>query len=391
MTHARNRGGASGDARRMEYLVHRGIESLVCNDTGSCQHLGLLHERYAPIVADRGDDRGKLRKKQSKNDKQSGRDEPIDLWFKCLEKVEIPSGYAAFVRRWEHSFAGAGHRMFEGQTQGRLLIGHGYPAPTDVGLTLHRTWGVPVLPGSAIKGLLAHFVAAAEGEHADWTGPGYDSEGKRLVTQPGSRYAELFGMPALEGEDAADAARGTLVVHDALWLPPTDKDAVIPVARDVLTVHHKEYYENGGIPNDWDDPNPVPFLSVRPRCQFLFALSCADPVRLAKACAWLKEALSAWGIGGKTSSGYGRMDFPADGKLLEELAAYLRHEKKTRRASEKEILTALRTSWLEKLAMLPPALYGEVAKMIEDQINSHKRKSELAQLLADLKERLDER
>jgi CRISPR-associated protein Cmr6 len=45
----------------------------------------------------------------------------------------------------------------------RLLVGHGTQSPTEVGLTTHRTWGVPVVPGTALKGLLSHYVDAVYG------------------------------------------------------------------------------------------------------------------------------------------------------------------------------------------------------------------------------------
>jgi CRISPR-associated protein Cmr6 len=82
----------------------------------------------------------------------------------------------------------------------------------------------------------------------------------------------------------------------------------------VLTVHHKSYYDAGGRvaqgrpepwPNDYDDPNPVAFMTVHPRARFLVAVS-GGGEETALAAHILKQAIEEWGVGGKTSLGYGR-------------------------------------------------------------------------------------
>jgi CRISPR-associated protein Cmr6 len=47
-------------------------------------------------------------------------------------------------------------RVFE--LASRLLIGHGNASATDVGLSMHHTWGVSVILGSAMKELPAHYL-----------------------------------------------------------------------------------------------------------------------------------------------------------------------------------------------------------------------------------------
>ena len=97
------------------------------------------------------------------------------------------------------------------------------------------------------------------------------------VGEPGRFYRALFGAPDV---DDTDASAGLVVFHDALYVPgstPGDK----PFAVDVLTVHQRSYYgqdkERGGVagerwPNDYDSPNPVGFISVRPGTKLLLAL-----------------------------------------------------------------------------------------------------------------------
>jgi len=105
----------------------------------------------------------------------------------------------------------------------------------------------------------------------------------------------------------AGASGGLVTFHDALYVPRIGESEDRPFAADVLTVHQRSYYDSSGksAPNDYDPPNPVAFLTVRPGARLLFALSGpADWTELAEKL--LHDALEQWGVGGKTSAGYGR-------------------------------------------------------------------------------------
>ena len=80
---------------------------------------------------------------------------------------------------------------------------------------------------------------------------------------------------------------------------------------DVMTPHHPKWLDGEKPPTDFDSPVPVPFVSVRGK--FRVAVSWHGPMSEKAAC-WtelgfdlLTEALREWGVGGKTSSGYGRL------------------------------------------------------------------------------------
>lgn len=283
-------------------------------------HLGLAYDAWAPTGPG-----GKV------PDAQRGG------WLRSLARTEIPQDYGAFFRRWTSTFKSLNDRMFELELVSRLLVGHGNPSATDVGLTVHHTWGVPLIPGSALKGLLAHYVDAVYGPddvgRALWEQP-QDQEQRALyrgVTWKGSTirsgagvvYRALFGSPDAEEDRTyeerglpAGAAAGLVIFHDALYVPGSAPDDR-PFAADVLTVHQRSYYESMGStpPNDYDDPNPVPFLTVRPGVRFVFALS-GPPEWTDLAERLLTEALQAWGVGAKTSSGYGRLERPSSRKAF---------------------------------------------------------------------------
>jgi CRISPR-associated protein Cmr6 len=260
-------------------------------------------------------------------------------WLDWIVNTCVPTDYARFFDRWKASFREAtdaesiGDHTFTLELGSRLLIGSGNSSGSEIGLTLHHTWGVPVIPGSALKGVLAHFVDATMGPPPPDAAPWQQLDGERereayqgvtwgshgAVRGPGSIYRLVFGAPDTSGDDEmrgqgfdAGAAAGLVTFHDALYMPGSvagDK----PLAVDVLTVHQKRYYDASGghWPNDYDNPVPVSFLTVRPGAKFLVALS-GPPSWTALVAHLVPEALASWGIGGKTSAGYGRLVEPGE-------------------------------------------------------------------------------
>jgi CRISPR-associated protein Cmr6 len=250
-------------------------------------------------------------------------------WLDRCEHIVPHPDYTHFLRLWTDSFGP--DSLVTVEFESRLLIGHGNPSGADVGLTVHQTWGVPIIPGSSLKGLLAHFIDASYGtdDPADearrnWRGPTWQNGRVASGQNAGTLYATLFGKPPATGADKlADPSRtdevsgnaGCVVFHDALW-SPRQTPPESPFALDVLTVHQPGYYNDKGAswPNDWDAPNPVNFITVKPRARFVIALTCRGQRDPDIAAQWLKFAreqlllaLQQWGVGGKTAAGYGRL------------------------------------------------------------------------------------
>lgn len=266
-------------------------------------HPGLAYDVWAPV--EHGD--GKVA------------DQARGEWLAGVRGIGIDPHYEAAFERWKASFAADGVcRVVE--TTSRLLVGHGNPSGSDVGLTVQHTWGVPMIPGSALAGVLAGYVheelgggaraGEREPERARWLGPRYDDRGV-VVAPPGERYGCLFGVPELAGDRAQGRERnpgaaGLVTFCDALYVPGSAGGR--PFAEDVLTVHHREYYGRQGAvpPTDHDDPNPVSFLGVGKGVRFLLAL-CGPREWTEVAMKLLIDALAWRGVGGKTSAGYGRL------------------------------------------------------------------------------------
>lgn len=178
-----------------------------------------------------------------------------------------------------------------GKVIGRLAVGRG-ESVLETSVRLHHTYGVPFIPGSALKGTTANF-ARNHLDKNDWA-KGTDA------------YNVIFGKQ----EDA-----GYITFHDALLRPRSGRgEKGVALHQDVLTPHHPDYYQakdDPPPPADWDSPDIIPFLSATGT--YLIALTAPDECAdwLAQTLKILKLALSAEGIGvgAKTSSGYGRFEF----------------------------------------------------------------------------------
>lgn len=208
-----------------------------------------------------------------------------------VARTDAPKDYEVYQNRYRQALAHRGAEIRERETLGRLVVGLGGESVLETHLTLHRTYGVPYIPGSAIKGLLSRF-AATRLEGAAWA---RDLDPKNF--HRGEAQKALFGTT----EEA-----GLLVFFDAVPI-------TYQLHPDVMTPHHSNYYSGENVPPaDWDSPIPVPFLSVTGR--FLFALGLASGVSKEEGKPWLEAAwkilelaLREEGIGAKTTSGYGRM------------------------------------------------------------------------------------
>lgn len=280
-------------------------------------HLGLAYTSWAPTESD-----GKVP------------DSKRPQWLRELAHIRVSADYAHAFARWRSTFKADGDRVREVELVSRLLVGHGNASAADVGLAVHHTWGVPVIPGSALKGLLGHYVDALYGPESPdlppWHQPESEAErvpyqgpvwrGSRIQRGPGDVYRSLFGAPDADEDRemrerglGAGTAAGSVIFHDALYVPGSAKDER-PYEVDVITVHQRSYYNSSGRdgwPNDYDLPNPVGFLTVRCGVRMLLALS-GPPRWTELAERLLVDALREWGAGAKTSAGYGRFAPPEE-------------------------------------------------------------------------------
>lgn len=188
--------------------------------------------------------------------------------------------YRAHYDRWKQLLEKRRAALGQATVQGRMIVGLGAESVLETSIVLHPMYGVPMIPGSALKGLASSTVGRLFKDER-WK-------------QGGESHKIVFGE-----KDGA----GYVTFHDALFVPPNDER--LPLDLDVMTVHHRAYYGTGDKPPaDWDSPVPVPFLTARG--DYLIALE--GPMEWVSA-AWqiLQAALAEEGIGAKTAAGYGRM------------------------------------------------------------------------------------
>lgn len=209
-------------------------------------------------------------------------------WSDHLEKIvhesarRIPSGYQRFFDRLRARTAvGPGYRrVLLATSLSPAICGMGERTPGENGLTLHPVYGVPYLPGTSLKGILRAWVLSQDWD-AGW------QEG-------GEHFCTLFG----KGGDAGSAA--VVDILDALPIPGSHM-----LTLDVLTPHHKEYYEGKGAPLGWENPVPIQFLAASQGVRYRIIIE-GDPGWVEKAAEWLALALADRGIGAKSRAGYGR-------------------------------------------------------------------------------------
>jgi CRISPR-associated protein Cmr6 len=361
-------------------------------------HVGLAYDRYAPL------EDGKIP------------DNKRDAWLRDIASIALPVDYKFAYERWKNTWT-TGHRNARAvivRLASRLLVGHGHSSPTEVGLTLHPTWGVPMIPGSALKGLLNHYIDAVYGpgdisshpahesipehlrERARYRGVKWDSRGRVPLHGPGEFHRALFGAPAAQSDpqyaSTSGETIGEVVFHDALYVPRSIADDR-PLAVDVLTVHQKNYYNNQGRrggPTDYDEPNPVSFLTVKPGAQFLLALG-GNPDWAEFALRELLDALAEWGVGGKTAAGYGRIDrdavVPVTGAALPSrsrgaMEDFKRWLERTSEMAQRERLEDFRKEWSSKRGEFSVEERKAIGDALKREINSKKLKDERDRLLA---------
>lgn len=195
---------------------------------------------------------------------------------------------------------------FELKTATRLIIGFGERGGLDFGITLHHTYGVPVLPGSALKGSASSFAHATGGP--DWA---------KTPGNKGKFAADLFGGRHQPARGREIVASGLVDFLDAWWVPD---GYATPFTRDVITPHHNSYFSKDGWPDGMDDPVPVSIIVLRPGLTFLFTVRGPDKTREVAA-GILRDALChrrdpdnndrtlpGQNLGGKKTIGYGRFE-----------------------------------------------------------------------------------
>ena len=212
------------------------------------QHAGLLLQRYLCENAT-GDD-GNTEEKRA----------ILLSAINAATNEDVRVLYKSAFNRWSASLP-TEPAPVDLQTAGRLIVGLGSENILETGIRLHHNYGMPIIPGSALKGLAAHYCDQVWGER-DSLNPSEqalpfrsarkaDKKNNRPAEPAGKYHQLLFGTT----DDS-----GCIVFHDAWYVPESSPQ---PLVLDVMTPHHPKWLDGSAPPTDFDSPRPVPFLSVK--------------------------------------------------------------------------------------------------------------------------------
>lgn len=253
-------------------------------EASRCKNLGLLLDKYPPrwALLPAQKDRGK------------------GTWLKeIVDGNHVDANLAGQVyERWRNATEAAGAIHFSGTTDWRMVVGLGGETVLETDLTLHHLYGIPFIPGSALKGLTRAYVTKE-----------VDTYKSDSVEKDYPDILRIFG---------AQEHAGTVIFFDAM-----PENGEFKLDLDIMNPHYPNYYSEKKIPSNDQNPNPITFLTVT-RTTFRFALAPrrkddnAD-VELVKD--WLQKALQDYGVGGKTSAGYGSLTVKASANGAEEATA----------------------------------------------------------------------
>ncbi len=224
------------------------------------------------------------------------------------------------------------------QLEARLAINLSDSLIQNAGISLDRLFGLPYIPGSAIKGVCRH--AALEELKAVQGNEQKQRLFETFQTVFGASETDYREKGALHefrryaGEKEQQTRRGAI---DFLPAYPVNQAMI---AVDLTNVHYPDYYRTGKETMlAKEQPRPNPFPVVEPGARFAICLVAngmdEKPGILNVAVYWLKLALTIRGLGAKTASGYGWFSIPENGLLdLDE------EERRERENADKERMQA---------------------------------------------------
>ncbi|MHA1282328.1 MAG: type III-B CRISPR module RAMP protein Cmr6 [Promethearchaeota archaeon] len=174
-------------------------------------------------------------------------------------------------------------KEIKGTINWRMIINLGAASIYETSILLHRNYSIPYIPGTAIKGILNHYIQYLKDKN------------KIMKEDYENKFIPIFG---------SEKDKGKIIFFDAYPILTDIKKNIISL--DVMNVHYSDYYNNKGIPGDWNDPKPIFFLSLQ-NITFKFVLASDESNKdyLDLADKYLKKAIQEKGIGAKTSVGYG--------------------------------------------------------------------------------------
>jgi len=255
--------------------------------------------------------------------------------------------YTAQYKKWMQKIA---DKRFSLTLSWRLVVGLGAASVYETSMTLHHIYGIPYLPGSAIKGVTRSYriLCMAEGlehpndyyervallekflEKFDLVNefPTWEKIKEFKVSSPEDKNNKIeFSEQSYKSLEALQAElrkfqlifgtqnrQGCIIFFDSFPenFNAKDPEKICEIKYDIMNPHYGPYYTEKKPPADYYNPTPIPFL-VLENAKFTFYLrvknrliSSEEKEKLLNTTKeWLRDALTSYGIGAKTALGYG--------------------------------------------------------------------------------------
>jgi len=183
----------------------------------------------------------------------------------------------------------------------KLTLGMGSGSVYNTSMTLHHIYGVPYLPAQSIKGAFRSYII-----QSCFTDELFSEKYKEKYSKFEDEvlykcdwFVKIFGSTNQQGQ---------VMFFDAF-----SKD--FKIVKDIMTPHYGKYYNQDKAPTDTQNPTPINFLAVE-GASFEISFASKENYEIKegefkgkKVLEMIEEeltdSLEVFGIGGKTSVGYG--------------------------------------------------------------------------------------
>lgn len=376
-----------------KFVFHKqwGLHEIKANDASRWSLLRIAEGGPKQIdkeARDRADEADRLHRKSKNPEKVERLRIEAGLARTLAGSDKFPDDLAALRARHTRRFLGLFREAYGDRAsvtvariEGRLAINLADGLIENAGICLDRLFGLPFIPGSAVKGVCRH---AALEELAQAADAEREKLLRAIIAVFGCAKNDFEPAKPARKRDEQDKPPGCFFPYLDLMKPCDQKGAVafLPaypadestkIVVDLTNVHYPAYYKSGNEQDQRNEkPQPNPFPAVERGAHFAFCLvltrTDADSGLLGHARRWLESALTVHGLGAKTAAGYGW--FSIQPEALEAMLAEERKEAeavKEREEAAKAEAEAAAAEAARKAALSPEDVAKEDFLAMGDQ------------------------
>lgn len=274
---------------------------------------------------------------------------------------------------------------FEFKLLDKMVIGLGDISIHETSILLHHIYGIPYIPGQAIKGVIRNYIIKAR--HDEFEEKAFKCD--KFISYFGGEKQGDSGV-----KKAGQNYQGKVIFFDAF---PCNDNYIIE--KDVMTPHYKDYYEAGKkAPTDDMKPVPIEFLVVKNAIfKVYIAIKKSNDINKEEVKELFFETFKFMGIGAKTNLGYGFIDIEHIKNKYNEFKSKLEKEKTKNMSVGEKIVYNFKKGdfnsrfgqfWANKLDKFNKEEQIDIAEEIKKELNSRGEWNEYNELpLEELKDK----